>query len=167
MIALRNATTADLLAIVTVQQHCYGEHFLESADSLRAKLAATPETCWLAHRDGEALGYLLTLPVDADTFPAFNAQHFFRSAAPTLFYLHDLAVTPAGRSLNIGRQLLEKALAAATASGLAAAGLIAVQASRDYWCRHGFAEVDASSRGLLKKVASFGEDARYMERALP
>ncbi|MET0378541.1 MAG: GNAT family N-acetyltransferase [Spongiibacteraceae bacterium] len=166
MIEIRNAALADLPAIAAVQHLCYDEHFLESHESFHSKLTATATTCWLALRNDKTLGYLITLPVSTATFPALDAPAFEICARPELLYIHDLAITPEGRAFGLGKQLLECAQQTAIARAIPRAGLIAVQASADYWTRHGFVPVDASARGLSEKVASFGDDACYMEKSL-
>jgi len=51
--------------------------------------------------------------------------------------------------------------------GLAQIALVAVQGSREYWQRQGFAAADApSGSALARKLASFGPGATLMRRAL-
>ena len=166
MIEIRNAAPADLPAITAVQHLCYDEHFLESHASFHSKLTATAATCWLASRHGKILGYLITLPVTATTFPILDALAFDKCAEPELLYIHDLAITPDGRAFGLGKQLLARAQQTAKALAIPRAGLIAVQASASYWTRQGFVAVDADARGLAEKVASFGDGACYMEKPL-
>lgn len=166
VIEIRNAELADLPAITSVQHMCYADHFLESHESFHSKLTATAATCWLALRNTKTLGYLITLPVSTTTFPALDAPTFEICGEPDLLYIHDLAITPDGRAFGLGKQLLARAQQTAIARAIPRAGLIAVQASKSYWTRQGFAPVDAGARGLSEKVASFGNDASYMEKHL-
>lgn len=166
MIEIRNAALSDLPAITSVQHLCYAEHFLESHESFHSKLSATATTCWLALRKEKMLGYLITLPVSATTFPALDAPTFEICAHPELLYIHDLAIAPDGRAFGLGKQLLARAQQTAITRTIPRAGLIAVQASKSYWTRQGFVPVDAGARGLSEKVASFGDDACYMEKHL-
>lgn len=163
---IRPLTADDIDTILAVQRRCYADGFLESAEAFRSKLAATAQTCWLVSQADTAIGYLIALPVRYDTFPRLNAPTFVASPTPELLYIHDLAITPAGRALGLGGQLLEHALQAAAAQRIRRAGLIAVQDSVDYWTRRGFRLIDPVPPVLSEKLASFGEDARYMEKVL-
>lgn len=60
---IRPARLADLDAIMEIQAACYTAIVPESATSMGAKLAASPDTCRVALApDGGLLGYLLALP---------------------------------------------------------------------------------------------------------
>jgi ribosomal protein S18 acetylase RimI-like enzyme len=165
---LRPLRAADVEAVLALQAQCYAAHFLESAQAFVAKLeAAAPHACcWMAWRGAEPLAYLVSLPVCADSLPALDAPLVSLPAVPRLLYLHDLAVAPAARSLGLGGRLLARVLESAGALGLARLGLVAVQGSVPYWQRQGFAEPAALAPALAEKLASFGAEARWMERAL-
>ncbi|MFT7772875.1 GNAT family N-acetyltransferase [Roseateles sp.] len=163
-------TPADLDAVLALQQRCYGVGFLERREAFAAKLAVTAglECCWIARRPasegGMPLAYAVSLPVCDETLPALDALHCERSAAPTLLYLHDMAVAPEARSLGLAARLLSRLAERARALGLARLGLVAVQGSVPYWQRQGFAEPAELSAGLSAKLASFGAQARFMDR---
>ena len=158
---LRPLTPEDVPAVLALQAQCYGPEFLESAQAFRAKLeAAAPHRCsWMAWRGEEPLAYLVSLP-------ALDAPSLSLPAVPRLLYLHDLAVAPAGRSLGLGRRLVAQVLESARALGLARLGLVAVQGSVPYWQAQGFAEPAVLAETLARKLASFGDEARWMERML-
>ena len=166
MTTIRNITLDDLPDVVHMQHLCYDADFHETPASFRAKIAVTAETCWLALRHDVALAYLITLPVSYADFPALNAQTFMRSAAPDVLYIHDLAVTPGGRAIGLGKTLIKHAFKAAEALRIARVGLIAVQDSVAYWNRYGFAGAVPPQPELLAKIRSFGDNARYMEMAV-
>lgn len=165
---LRLLSPEDVPAVLALQAQCYGPEFLESAQAFRAKLeAAAPHRCsWMAWRGEQPLAYLVSLPVCEQSLPALDAPSLSLPAVPRLLYLHDLAVAPAGRSLGLGRRLVAQVLQSARALGLARLGLVAVQGSVPYWQAQGFAEPAALAEALAKKLASFGEEARWMERVL-
>ncbi|MFY8117130.1 MAG: GNAT family N-acetyltransferase [Roseateles sp.] len=165
---LRLLTAADVPAVLALQAQCYGPEFLEGAQAFRAKLeASAPHRCsWMAWRGSEPLAYLVSLPVCEQSLPALDAPSVSLPAVPRLLYLHDLAVAPAGRSLGLGRRLVAQVLESAQALGLTRLGLVAVQGSVPYWQAQGFAEPVMLAAGLAKKLASFGVEARWMERAL-
>lgn len=157
---------ADLDAVLVLQQRCYGVSFWERREAFAAKLAITAglDCCWMASRDGRPLAYAVSLPVCEATLPALDAPGCERAAAPTLLYLHDLAVAPEARSLGLAGQLLARVQQRQQALRLPRLGLVAVQGSVPYWQRHGFAEPAALPAGWSAKLASFGADARFLQR---
>ncbi|WP_394407103.1 GNAT family N-acetyltransferase [Roseateles sp. BYS78W] len=162
---LHAMTPADLDAVLALQQRCYGVDFLERREAFEAKLAVTAGLgcCWMARRhDGEPLAYAVSLPVCEATLPALDAPCCERSAAPTLLYLHDMAVSPEARSLGLAATLLAKLAERARALQLWEMGLVAVQGSVPYWQRQGFAEPATLAAPLRAKLVSFGADARFL-----
>lgn len=166
---LRPLRAADVPAVLALQAQCYEAQFLESARAFEAKLgAAAPfESSWMAWQGERPLAYLVALPVCERSLPALDAPVVNLPVVPRLLYLHDLAVAPAGRALGLGRRLVAQIETRARALGLARLGLVAVQDSVPYWRRQGFAEPAALAPALAEKLASFGAEARWMERALP
>jgi len=161
-------TPVDLDAVLALQQRCYGVGFLERREAFAAKLAVAQglECSWMARRDGEPLAYAVSLPVCEATLPALDSPHCERPAAPVLLYLHDMAVAPEARSLGLAARLLARITERARALQLPRIGLVAVQGSVPYWQRQGFVEPMQSSAALANKLASFGEDARFLTRSL-
>jgi GNAT superfamily N-acetyltransferase len=145
---LHAMTPADLDAVLALQQRCYGVDFLERREAFAVKLAVTEglDCCWMVRRDGAPLAYAVSLPV----------------CEATLLYLHDMAVAPEARSLGLAARLLERLRERARALGLARMGLVAVQGSVPCWQRQGFAEPAVMSESLVAKLASFGDQARFL-----
>lgn len=168
MVALRPLRAADVPQVLALQAQCYEAQFLESSRAFEAKLvAAEPHrSSWIAMQDGVALAYVVALPVSLRTLPSLDAPSISISGQPDLLYLHDLAVAPAGRSLGLGRRLAVQVEQSAQTLGLDRIGLVAVQASEAYWRRQGFEELEILPEVLAVKLASFGADARWMERRL-
>ncbi len=165
---LRPLSPTDLGAVLRLQADCYGPDYLEPAEAFEAKLRATAplQTCWGAFSAGSALlAYAISLPVCADTMPALHAADYQCPPKPTLLYLHDVAVSPAGRGQGLAPALLAQVQQRAVLLGLERMGLIAVQDSASYWQRLGFAPLQAMPAWLRRKLHSFGEAARYLERA--
>lgn len=154
-------------AVLAIQARCYGAAFHESRQAFAAKLRAAPGCAWLV-RDalGQPQAYLFTLPTREDALPALNAQTLAPCAAPTLLYLHDLAVLPEARAQRLPQRLLQAMRGRAAALGLSQLALIAVQGAAPYWQRHGFAAAVADSEALRHKLASFGEGAVWMRQSL-
>lgn len=168
-IEVRPLRVADVPAVLALQAQCYEPQFLESAQAFEAKLQAAQShgTCWIASAaDGRALAYVVSLPACPDSLPALDAQAIEVPEQPQLLYLHDLAVAPAGRSLGLARRLVQLIEARALKLGLRHLGLIAVQGSTAFWQRQGFAALNPMPRVLAPKLASFGVEACFMQRAL-
>lgn len=168
MIELRPLRAADVPQVLALQAQCYAAQFLESGRSFEAKLvAAGPHrSSWIACRDEVALAYVVALPACLASLPVLDAPGIAVSAQPELLYLHDLAVAPAGRALGLGGQLVAQVAQSAQALGLQRIGLVAVQSSEAYWRRQSFEVRESLPAPLASKLATFGADARWMERRL-
>ncbi|UXH76381.1 GNAT family N-acetyltransferase [Roseateles amylovorans] len=169
MLQLKVIDTADVPAVMALQAECYGPEFLESAEAFEAKLRATRglHCSYLAVEGDRMLGYVVSLPVGAEGLPALDAPHIERARTPDSLYLHDLAVSPAGRAQRLGHKLVQQVVQRAQDMGLRQVSLVAVQGSSDYWRRLGFQDADAPlSAAIAQKLASFGPDARLMRRDL-
>lgn len=164
---VRPLRAADLDAVLRLQSTCYGPDFVEPAEAFASKLRETAslQTCWGAFDEaGALLAYAISLPVCADTMPGLHAPDYRCPPAPTLLYLHDVAVSPAGRGRGLAQCLLAQVQQRAVLLGLARVGLIAVQDSAPFWQRLGFAPLPAKPTWLQRKLQSFGTAARYLER---
>ncbi len=155
----------DLRAVMAIQAQCYQGGLPESQGSLAAKLGASPGTCFIASSSvGEApLGYLFALPWLAGGPPPHDAAQCELPARPDCLYLHDLAVSPPGRKLGVGKAMVGAFFEALARMALPSAGLVAVQGSSTYWARHGFQPATVSA-DLALKLRSYGDDAIYMVR---
>ena len=152
----------DLPSVLGVQSSCYFEVEPESEASLRAKLQASPTTCFIAESKGKVVGYLIAVPSCFEAPPEFNAPRYDVPPHPDALYLHDLAVAPEGRGSGAGKMLVTKFLSCFHTSKLPCACLIAIQNSASYWERYGFRAV-RPSESLQAKVGSYGDNAKYME----
>lgn len=167
-LVIRSILADDLPGILAVQQACYGDGFLESGDALASRWARSPALCLVALRGGEVVGYLLSHAWHAWTppklhvpLPVANAA----DAADVLWFVHDMAIAPAGRGQRLGEQLYATAFASAHAQGLRHSRLVAVQGADVFWRRLGYrsAEVDSAASAALRAI--YGTDAELMERA--
>lgn len=148
--------------VLRIQDACYSAIEPESAESLRAKILASPHTCFAAVTAAGVVGYLITVPVLYPDLPALDAPTFEVPPDADTLYLHDLAVTDAGRGVGAGRTLVLSALDAGRARGLASACLVAIQDSVRYWERFGFAAVVPPGDRVAAKLASYGATAQLM-----
>ncbi|MCK6395137.1 GNAT family N-acetyltransferase [Zoogloea sp.] len=160
---IRSARLADLPAILHIQARCYSAIVPESAASMGAKLAAAPDTCFVACRGEQIVAYLLALPWRFDAPPCLDATECHLPGQPDTLYLHDLAVDPAARGSGAADSLVQAFLSALARLPLPRASLIAIQGSAPWWARHGFARVPVDE-ALAARLAGYGEDAAYMAR---
>ncbi len=162
-LSIHPACNADLPAILRIQSRCYTAIVPESAQSMGAKLAASPATCFVAQRAGDVIAYLLALPWRFDHPPHLDAPDCVLPDAPDTLYLHDLAVDPAARGSGASQALVKAFLTALTESGIGRASLIAIQGSAPWWEGHGF-RAALTTPTLDARLAGYGSDVRYMSR---
>jgi len=165
----RPLALADLPGLLQVQRACYGEGFEES-HAVFARRLASPAQCSLAlEQGGQLCAYLAAYrsvlgkvtPLHGDFEPVAGR------AAPDTLYLHDMAVSPPLAGQGLAQALLAAAWAAARAEGLRHSALVSVQGSQGYWARHGYAPMPLQSATQQQHLATYGEGAVYMVRALP
>lgn len=157
-----------LPALMAVQAQAYGPQLIERAEVLASKLAAAPAgqpLSWgvaASAAPAQLLGYAIACPWHTSQTPQWN--HCTQPLPPgqaNAVYVHDIAISPAGRGQGLAARLLAHTLAQARAQGLAQAVLVAVQGAESYWQRQGFAPTSPGP-----DLASFGPGAVWMWRAL-
>lgn len=161
---VRPACLADLPAILHIQARCYTAIVPESAASMGAKVAAAPDSCFIACRGEHIVAYLLALPWRFDDPPCLDAAECALPEQPDTLYLHDLAVAPEARGSGAADALVHAFLAALGRLRLPRASLIAIQGSAPWWARYGFARVPVND-ALSVRLAGYGNDASYMSRS--
>lgn len=170
---VRRMTAADLPGVLEIQAQCYHSGLLEGVEAFASRLALSPATCVVAisNDDGALAGYLFTHPWPQDSLPPLDgvlkpSAHVGTAKAMTWF-VHDMAVSPAGRGGGLALRLYEAALQGALEAGLRHSRLIAVQAAADWWRRLGYAPMTAKDAAAhAGKLADYGPAALIMERAL-
>lgn len=128
-----------------------------------AKLAAAPDTCFVACQGEHIVAYLLALPWRFDAPPCLDDTECRLPGQPDTLYLHDLAVDPEARGSGAADALVQAFLAALARLPLPRASLIAIQGSAPWWTRQGFARVPVDE-ALGARLAGYGDDATYMVR---
>ncbi|CAJ0793097.1 hypothetical protein LMG19083_02389 [Ralstonia psammae] len=166
-LTIRQIVADDLPGILAVQQACYGDGFLEPGDALASRWARSPAMCLVALRGADVVGYLLSHAWHAWTPPKLHVPLPTTDAADVLWFLHDMAIAPAGRGQRLGERLYAIASASAQAQGLRQSRLVAVQGADVFWRRLGYQSADMDSAALAGLRALYGEDAELMERPLP
>jgi ribosomal protein S18 acetylase RimI-like enzyme len=164
-IIIRALREDDLAAALAIQVASYPSFLLEDHDAFASRLNVPTSCCLAAVRQGTLVAYLLAHGWVADSPPSVGTILDGRTAKSDVLFIHDLAVSSAGRNAGLGRKLLDRAFALAARDGLRCAQLIAVEGAATYWNRLGFAETRCSP-SLLAKVAVYGPDARWMTRSI-
>ncbi|WP_439893497.1 GNAT family N-acetyltransferase (plasmid) [Ralstonia sp. 25C] len=165
-LTIRPIVAHDLPGILAVQQACYGDGFLEPGNALASRWARSPAMCLVAVDGTEIVGYLLSHAWHAWSPPKLHAPLPKVDAADVLWFVHDMAIAPAGRGRRLGERLYTTARNAARSYGLRQSRLVAVQGADAFWQRLGYrpAPFDAESLATLHSV--YGDDALLMERTL-
>ena len=156
---------ADLAAALALQTASYPAFLVEEEAAFASRMALAASYCLAARRDGALLGYLLAHGWARQSPPPVGTV-LVEGVRSDVLFLHDLAVSSAGRGLGIGERLVAYAFERAARDGLRRAELIAVEGAADYWLRLGFA-AEATSATLSAKVATYGPKACWMARDIP
>ncbi|MEW7865308.1 GNAT family N-acetyltransferase [Aeromonas diversa] len=159
-VSIRTIRYGDWSAIMHIQAQCYHELVPEPLHILQQKVGLSPQTCWVAERGGQVLGYLLCHPWHYGPPPSLSCP-IGEMTRDEIFYLHDLAIADEARGLGVGQRLVDTALDHAKEDGYDEVALIAVQDAPAYWRRHGFVATPTS-----KSLAEYGEDAEFMKLKL-
>lgn len=163
-VTIRTIAATDLPGILAVQQACYGAGFLEPGDALASRWARSPALCLVAVEGDIIVGYLLSHAWHAWTPPKLHVPLPTANAADVLWFVHDMAIAPAGRGQRLGERLYAAARAAAMAQGLNKSRLVAVQGADAFWRRLGYQPAAMGSEHQTTLHAIYGNDAELMER---
>lgn len=154
----------DLDGVVAVARVAFPDHFEDRA-CFSERLALYPRGCRvLADGADRVLGYGIAYPWVAGAMPPLNARIRALPEAAELIYLHDLALLPETRGTGAAGEYVAWLVDHARDAGWPRIALVAVNDAAPFWTRHGFAAID--SPDLRAKLASYGDGARYMVRAL-
>ena len=157
-------TVADLDGVVDVARLSFPDHF-ESRACFENRLALKPDMSFvLAGDDDVVRGYLFAYPWKGETAPTLNTLIEALPKEADRIYLHDLALHPEARGGGHTRAIVERLVDQALAEGWETMALVAVNDATAFWGRMGFQPM--TSPALAAKLASYGDDARYMVRAL-
>ncbi|MDQ0606460.1 ribosomal protein S18 acetylase RimI-like enzyme [Variovorax sp. W1I1] len=155
----------DLDAVLAIQLACYGAGFVEDGALIARRLAAAPETGWVAGHEGTVRAYLAAYPSIAGKLTALHGEFEVAPEADAL-YLHDLAVHPAASGLGLGPQLVRHAWAHAVKAGWRQSTLVSVQASVGFWERQGYAAMQPADPAQQARLATYPGTSVYMVRRL-
>lgn len=157
---IRPILDSDIDHILGVQQLAYEPHYWESAQSFRAKVAASSGSCCGAWFDGHMAGYLIAVPLPADFTPDLNSDAI-ESCPPDkadAMFIHDIAVHPQHRAAGLADVLLVHLYETASRFHIESYRLVSVQGSQHFWAQRGFqVEKDPPPKG-------YGPEAVLMSR---
>jgi GNAT superfamily N-acetyltransferase len=136
----------------------------EDLEVLAERQRIYPQGCLMLTEDQQAIGYALTHPWHYGEPPPLNGLLGKLPAAPTTYYIHDVALLPVARGKGYAAQAADRLSAHARAAGFGNLSLVAVNRSQAFWERVGFCVL--SKTGLDAKLASYGPDAALMVRDL-
>lgn len=159
---VRLMQASDLEAVVAIQAQCYPPEMNESPDLLAARLAACPDTAWVAldASTGEPAAYLVSYRTQLGKVSPLGAT-FEHHAQPDVLYLHDLAIGRALRGRGVAQILVAHARAQSVQWGLAGLALVSVNDTVGFWQGQGFAVAPVTPQGQAALDTYWGR-AVYM-----
>lgn len=162
-VAWRAMTAYDLKAVEEIAAAVHPD-FFESPDVLAERQQLYRNGCYLLEIGVKPAGYVLSHPWREGEPPALNAPLGDIPANATTYYVHDLALLPVARRIGAASHIVSALTKHAEVEGFATMSLVAVNGSRGFWERHGFAPADAP--GLSNRLASYAAEAVLMVKPL-
>lgn len=163
-LAIRPLLVTDLPAALAIQSEVYPAFLRENLAAFASRLAVVPCYCLAATREERLVGYMLAHGWPTGAPPPIGAVLQANPPSEILF-IHDLAVSSAGRGAAIGHQLVTRVSDLARRDGLRHAELIAVEGAAPYWQALGFSTA-ATTDELAAKVAAYGPAAQWMRKEI-
>ncbi len=159
---VRSMELTDFDSIMEIQSLCFSGGLPEQRASLLAKFHASPASCFvIVADDNSVVSYLFAVPWVSHQPPALDQLDCNLPSQANCLYLHDLSVHPKARGHQLGDRLVKVAFAKAKEFGFTQCCLVAVQESKQFWARHGFAPVQVNV-DLANKISTYGEGAHFM-----
>lgn len=156
-------TAYDMAAVEAIAAKVHPSLF-EAPEVLAERQLLYRNGCYLLEIGERPAGYVLSHPWRAGTLPPLNAMLGALPEAADTYYLHDLALMPVARRVGAASQIVNALTKHAQARGFATMTLVAVNGSRGFWERHGFAVQEAPA--LAEKLQSYEPEARLMVKRL-
>jgi GNAT superfamily N-acetyltransferase len=128
------------------------------------RLMLYPDGCLVLDRGRDIDAYVVSHPWRRLEPPPLNSLLGELPAAPSTFYIHDLALSPSVRKTGAASQIVAWLVDHARAEGIPNMSLIAVNGSASFWQRQGFTRMQ--DRTLATSLRSYGNDAHFMTRDL-
>lgn len=165
---VRHMQAEDLPAVLQLQEAAYPGTLLERDAFFLNRLALSPQTCWVAKEDCDALllGYLVAYPWGDGLPPELDVPLLRLPEPAACWFLHDCAVHPQAQGRGVGRRLYEIASAHALKQGWRETRLVALAQAAAYWRSLGYADLAEDPPGLAAKLQGYGAGACYLQRVL-
>jgi ribosomal protein S18 acetylase RimI-like enzyme len=157
----RTMTAADLDTVVAIAATVHPS-FPERREVFAERLALAPEGALILEARGTPAGYAITHPARRFEPPALDTMLGTLTEHPDVWYIHDVALLPSARGQGGASRIAAIVAGEARRAGLERLALIAVNGSAPFWARQGFGRIEHPA--LAGKLASYGDDAVYMER---
>ena len=158
-------TMADLPTVHRLSARLHPDH-PERPDVLAEKFDLFPRGCFVL--DGAHLavgGYCFSHPWTIGPPPALDTFFGRLPAAPTRYFIHDLALDHSVQGQGHAGALMPSLLAVARAASLPHMMLVAVKGTEPFWERMGFRTMDDATLQAAAR-AGYGDGAVQMERDL-
>lgn len=164
-VAWRAMTGFDLGAVEEIAAAVH-PGFFEAPEVLAERQRLYRNGCYLLEIGEKPAGYVLSHPWYAETLPALNSLlgTLPTDPASATYYLHDLALLPLARRIGAAGEIVAALTKHAQAYGYPTMTLVAVNGSRGFWERQGFAVVERPA--LAAKLQSYEPEARLMVKPL-
>lgn len=165
MYQIRPMQHPDVAAVMALQTLCYTPELWENEATIASRLALAPNDAWVAEDALGVCAYLFAYRSMRGHLTALDGP-FSPDAQGDCYYLHDLAVLPRMKGQGVGPALVQQALAAAKAQGIAFSALVSVQDSLGFWTRQGYQVQTLNEPQALAHLASYAVPAHYMLKVL-
>lgn len=152
-------SSADLTSVGAIADRVH-QGYPERPEVFANRLALFPDGCLIAEIDGTILGYGIAHPGVIGVPPPLD------TVLPTLppradcLYIHDICLLPVARGRHLGETVAAHLRQVALAHHLPYLTLTAVNHSGGFWQAQGYADAPCA------KLASYGDNARYMIRTV-
>ncbi|MEM9235026.1 MAG: GNAT family N-acetyltransferase [Pseudomonadota bacterium] len=154
---------ADVPDVIQVAAQIHTD-YPEADEIFMERQGLFPAGCLIFSHGGSTAGYLLSHPWHFAQPPELDTLLQDIPAAPTTYYIHDLALLPDARGTGAAHKAVEAACTIAVHESLATISLVAVGGSNPFWKAMGFA--DHAGPALTEKLKSYDEDAAFMVKRL-
>ncbi|HEV7718149.1 MAG TPA: GNAT family N-acetyltransferase [Arsenicitalea sp.] len=162
-VAWRAMTAFDLPEVEKIAAQVH-PGFFEAAAVLAEKQALYRNGAYMLEIGERPSGYVLSHPWTARSIPALNALLVRLPPDAGTYYIHDLALLPVARRVGAASHIVEALAKHGKAHGFATMSLVAVNGSRGFWERHGFAVEDVPE--LAEKLLGYEAAAKFMVKRL-
>jgi GNAT superfamily N-acetyltransferase len=159
--SIRPMLACDVPAMLAVQAQCYEPAMNEAGDVLLARLAACPDTAWVAlEASGQVGAYLVAYRSRLGKVAPLG-HAFSHATEADVLYLHDLAIGTALRGQGVAQQLVAHARRQAGPMGLRGLALVSVNDTVPFWRRMAF-ECGAPRVECEPMLNTYPGGAQYM-----